>query len=135
MTQTQLRTLKTTRLDHIVLHVNDMEKSKKFYCDLLGMTVYREREGHAFLKCGENQFALFEATDGQKAQGYTEYDHIAITLESGTEEEVKAILRENGIDLLPRGEGLGWPPTPDIGVYIADPDGHRIQLLMPGERG
>ena len=29
----------TLRIDHIVLTVNDMDKTIKFYCDVLGMTL------------------------------------------------------------------------------------------------
>ena len=123
--------IQTAGLDHIVLHVNDMEASKRFYVDLLGMAVYRERDGHCFLRTGTNQLALFEAREGKKATGYTEFDHIAIKVASGTEDEIKALLTEAGVGLLPRGEGLGWPPTPDVGIYVQDPDGHRIQLLPP----
>lgn len=123
--------IQTAGLDHIVLHVNNMEASKHFYVDILGMTPYRERDGHCFLRTGTNQLALFEARRGEKATGYTEFDHIAIKVASGTEDEIKALLVGAGIGLLSRGEGLGWDPTPDVGIYIQDPDGHRIQLLPP----
>jgi catechol 2,3-dioxygenase-like lactoylglutathione lyase family enzyme len=29
-------------IDHIVLHVRDVERAKKFYTELLGMTAYRK---------------------------------------------------------------------------------------------
>ncbi len=133
MTETVAKVVETAGLDHIVLHVNDMERSKEFYIGLLGMQVYREREGHCFMRCGTNQIALFEATAGQKASGYTEFDHIALKVSSGTEEEIKELLKERNVELLPRGEGLGWDPTPNVGIYVQDPDGHRIQLLPPSE--
>ena len=31
----------TSGIDHIVLHVDNPQKSKKFYTEILGMTVYR----------------------------------------------------------------------------------------------
>ena len=127
--------IQTAGLDHIVLHVNDMEASKQFYVGLLGMTPYRERDGHCFLRTGDSQLGLFEARDGQKATAYTEFDHIAIRVAGGTEEEIKAVLLASGVGLLPRGEGLGWDPTPDIGIYVQDPDGHRIELLPPDGEG
>ena len=133
MAEAGTKTIQTVGLDHIVLHVNDMERSKRFYCDLLGMVPYRERDGHCFLRCGKNQIALFEARGGHQATGYTEFDHIALKVESGQEDEIKALLKEQGVELLPRGEGLGWDPTPDVGIYVRDPDGHRIQLLPPDD--
>jgi catechol-2,3-dioxygenase len=35
-------------VDHVVLHVGDVGRSKKFYTEILGMTVYREDEGQVF---------------------------------------------------------------------------------------
>jgi extradiol dioxygenase family protein len=34
--------------DHVVLHANEVERSKKYYTEILGMTVYREDEGRVF---------------------------------------------------------------------------------------
>ena len=133
MTEAVVGAVSIKTLDHIVLHVNDLERSKRFYTELLGMVPYREFEGHTFMRGGSADIALFEARGGHKAQGYTEFDHIALRVEAGTEEEIKGKLKERGIELLPRGEGLGWDPTPDTGIYFQDPDGHRIQLLLPHE--
>ena len=30
--------IQTSGVDHVVLHVNDVQRSKKFYTDVLGMT-------------------------------------------------------------------------------------------------
>ncbi|HEY1432144.1 MAG TPA: VOC family protein [Stellaceae bacterium] len=38
-------------IDH-VLHVRDVERSKQFYSEILGMTVYREDEGQVLLHAG-----------------------------------------------------------------------------------
>lgn len=119
----------------MVLHVTSLERSKQFYMGVLGLSLDMEWEGHAFLRSGSNQIGIFEARGESKAQvrGYAEFDHIALRVDAGTVEEIKARLQAEGIECLPRGEGLGWDPTPDTGVYISDPDGHRIQLLSPDE--
>jgi catechol 2,3-dioxygenase-like lactoylglutathione lyase family enzyme len=127
--------VKTIGLDHMVLHVNDLERSKRFYMDVLGLSFDFGWEGHAFLRSGANQLGIFEARGEHKdrVRGYTEFDHIALRVDTGSLEEIRARLQAHGIETLPRGEGLGWDPTPDTGVYIRDPDGHRIQLLSPDE--
>ena len=56
--------LKTVGIDHVVLHVADVERSKAFYVDLLGMSVAHEGGGHTFLRCGEQVVALFQAPAG-----------------------------------------------------------------------
>ena len=41
--------IQTSGVDHVVLHVNDVQRAKKFYTDVLGMTVYREDDRQVFL--------------------------------------------------------------------------------------
>jgi catechol 2,3-dioxygenase-like lactoylglutathione lyase family enzyme len=33
--------IQATGIDHLVLHVSDISRARKFYTDMLGMTVYR----------------------------------------------------------------------------------------------
>ena len=54
-------------------------------------------------------------------------NHIALRLESGSYEEVKAHLEANGHKVTGR-------PGGDRCIYCDDPDGHRVQLLYPGAR-
>src|SRR4030095_6382629 len=51
-------------IDHVVLWVSDLERSKRFYIDLLGMTVHHESDWQSFLWCGTQQVALFEQNNG-----------------------------------------------------------------------
>ena len=37
--------IQTNGVDHVVLHVNDVGRAKKFYTEILGMTAYREDKG------------------------------------------------------------------------------------------
>ena len=46
--------IKTTGIDHVVLWVNDLPRARRFYIDVLGMTVAHESEWQSFLWCGEN---------------------------------------------------------------------------------
>ena len=51
---------------------------------------------------------------------------MALQLESGAYDEVKALLEANGCEVTGR-------PGDDRCIYFSDPDGHRLQVLMPGE--
>ena len=57
--------MRTTGIDHTVLHVKDVAKSREFYVDVLGMTINHEDATHAFLWCGGGQMvALFQVGEG-----------------------------------------------------------------------
>ena len=124
MVQQKLR-IKTTGIDHVVLWVSDLERSKRFYMDLLGMTVAHESEWQSFLHCGNQQIALFDATRrGVTVQGGA-LQHMALLMEPASYEETKARVEEEGCVV----EGRRGDPTC---IYFDDPDGHRIQLLYTG---
>lgn len=119
--------LQVTGIDHVVLHVKDLARAKKFYVEFLGMEVERERSWQLFLKCGSQGVALFEADDGDAIHGGSEVNHMALRLEAGDYEKVKALLEARGIEVTGR---RGDPHC----IYFSDPDGHRLQLLTPGEQ-
>lgn len=119
--------IKVTGIDHVVLHVKDLARSKKFYIELLGMEVEHESSWQLFLKCGNQGVALFEVEDGSKIHGGNEVNHMALRLKSGEYEKVKAVLEEAGCKVSGR---RGDPQC----IYFSDPDGHRLQLLTPAER-
>ena len=118
--------LKVTGIDHVVLHVKDLSRAKKFYVDFLGMEVRRENSWQLFVHCGSQQVGLFEVKDGAEINGGDEVNHMALNLEAGEYEKVKALLEKEGIQV------SGRPGDPNC-IYFSDPDGHRLQLLPPGE--
>src|ERR1051325_1905637 len=91
--------LKTTGIDHVVLHVKDLARAKKFYVDFLGMEVEHERSWQLFLKCGAQGVALFEAEDDEPIHGGSEMNHMALRLKAGEPAKVKGLLEERGIGL------------------------------------
>jgi catechol 2,3-dioxygenase-like lactoylglutathione lyase family enzyme len=117
--------IEVTGLDHVVLHVRELPRSKRFYTEVLGLPIYRETETQCFVKCGGQLLALFERTEGEIPAGQG-LDHIALDVAEGTYESLKATLVESGVAL------DGQPGH--LRAYVYDPDGHRIQLLMPGHR-
>ena len=117
---------KVSGIDHVVFHVKDLPRARKFYVDFLGLEVEHERDWQCFLKCGNQGIALFEVDDGEEVHGGSEVNHMALQLDSGEYERVKAILEDAGIEVRGR---KGDPHC----IYFHDPDGHQLQFLMPNE--
>lgn len=119
--------LKVTGIDHVVLHVRNLPRSKKFYVELLGMEVDHEGSTYLFMNCGKQSVALFEVDKGERIHAGDEMNHMALCLKSGKYRKVKAVLEEAGVEVSGR---MGDPHC----IYFSDPDGHRLQLLTPGEQ-
>ena len=119
--------LKVTGIDHVVIHVRDLPRERRFYVDVLGMEVAHENERQCFLRCGEQQVALFLPRDGAEIHAGSEVNHMALRLASGEYAEVKARLEAEGCQVSGRG---GDPHC----IYFSDPEGHRLQVLTPAEQ-
>ena len=84
--------LQVTGIDHVVFHVKDLARSKKFYIDFLGMDIDHESSWQCFLKCGHQGVALFEVEDGEEVHAGSEVNHMALRLVSGELARVKATI-------------------------------------------
>ncbi len=116
--------IKATGIDHVVVHVEDVTRARRFYVDLLGMEVAHEHAGRVFLRCGQQQLALFERPGPGAESTNRDLNHIALQVESGSYEEVKESLEASGIEVTGR---RGDPRC----IYFQDPDGHQLQILAP----
>ena len=114
--------IETSGIDHIVLHVADPQKSKKFYVDVLGMTVYRDSDAQVFMHAGHQGVALFKRHGGAASAG-GDMNHLALNVAGGTYGSLKAELEGHGIAVSGR-------PGDDHCIYFNDPDGHRLQLIF-----
>lgn len=117
--------LKVTSINHVVLHVTDMERSKSFYTRVLG---FEERGVPAgpnptmtFLTCGAQGLDLFQVPDGD-AGGGREMNHMALTVAGNDLDQVAQELLATGLEVSER--------TPRNTVFVTDPDGHRIEILV-----
>jgi catechol 2,3-dioxygenase-like lactoylglutathione lyase family enzyme len=117
--------IETSGVDHVVLHVNNVERSKKFYTDVLGMTVYREDAGQVFLHAGQQGIALFEKPGDAPLTAGNDLNHLALNVAAGTYETLKAELERHGVSVSGR-------PGEERCIYFRDPDGHRLQLTVRG---
>jgi catechol 2,3-dioxygenase-like lactoylglutathione lyase family enzyme len=115
--------IRANGVDHIVLHVNDVQRAKKFYTEVLGMTAYREDDGQVFLHAGQQGVALFRKQGGAPLTTGNDLNHLALSVANGTYETLKSDLESHGIVVSGR-------PGEDRCIYFRDPDGHRLQLMV-----
>jgi catechol 2,3-dioxygenase-like lactoylglutathione lyase family enzyme len=114
--------LKVTGINHVVLHVTDLDRSRSFYTEVLGFEDRGSVPGMkaSFLRCGMQGLDLFEMADCD-VHGGEEMNHMALNVETADVESLVAGLSGAGID--------ASEVTPRNSVFISDPDGHRIEML------
>lgn len=110
-------------IDHVVLHCQNLERAKRFYTEVLGMTVYREGGGQVFMHAGGQGVALFEKQDGAPIAAGADLNHLALTVADGSYSTLKAELERHGVTVSGRS-------SEDHCIYFRDPDGHRLQLMF-----
>lgn len=123
---------KSLRLGHTVIYVSDLAKSRKWYCENLGMTVVvdsPERKG-SFLSFGENDhdIALFE---NPVAKGEETINHIALKFGGSVQElaDFRQGLIDNGVDVQRTVDhGISY------GIYFLDPDEHCWEVFVERPR-
>ena len=129
------------RLLHTMLRVGNLERSLKFYCDILGMKLLRQKDypgGEftlAFVGYGdESDHSVIELTYNWGVEQYeigTGYGHIALGVDDiyRTCEQIRTaggkITREPG----PMKHGT------TVIAFVEDPDGYKVELIQLGTQG
>lgn len=123
------------RILHTMLRVNDLEASKRFYCEVLGMKVLRENEypDGKFTLCfvgygSEDESAVIELTYNWGKSSYTlgdAFGHIAI----GTPD-----IRDACEKIRAAGGRITREPGPmkhgkTMIAFVEDPNGYKIELI------
>ena len=124
-------------LDHVTIVVKDLEQSRRFYVDVLGMRQV-PRPGFSFdglwFQAGKTQIHLILEFAGSGPAGNllaaelrsSRTQHFAF--EVADADAVEPRLRELQVPIL-----SGPKPRPDgyVQVFVTDPDGHVVELCSP----
>jgi catechol 2,3-dioxygenase-like lactoylglutathione lyase family enzyme len=136
MSETAIAPVGVKYIDHVTLIVKDLEASRQFYCDVLGMEQIH-RPGFSFggswFQAGETQIHLILEHDESPVAGEdmirlkdssSRNRHFAFEVEDchKTVEQLK----ELGVPLF-----AGPQKRPDgfVQLYVRDPDGHVVELF------
>ena len=124
------------RILHTMLRVGDLERSKQFYTDVMGMKLLREHEypeGEftlAFVGYGtEEDTAVLELTWNWGKNTYDlgdAYGHIAVGVED-VYETCDRIRAKGGKIVREAGPMKGGST---VIAFVEDPDGYKIELLQ-----
>lgn len=129
------------RLLHAMLRVGNLDRSLQFYTQALGMRLHRREdypEGRftlAFVGYGEeHDGAVIELTHNWGQHSYehgTAFGHLALAV--ADIHATCAALAEVGVTVLrapgPMSSLSPQRTQPEVIAFIADPDGHRIELI------
>jgi catechol 2,3-dioxygenase-like lactoylglutathione lyase family enzyme len=138
--------MNTRKLDHVSFLVKDVERSRRFYSQVLGLReIPRPSNADhpgAWLTNNEHSFEVHligEAEEGRVAQTHTPYrrdemasghgSHPAFQVENleGAMQHLRTLNVEIVGGPRPRGDGVQQ-------IFICDPDGHMIELFVWGAR-
>ncbi len=123
-------------IDHLVLSVGDIARSRDFYNRLLGFLGFRRKYDYADMTGWSNGKTLFwiatADAQGRKRKyrkGDIGFHHYAFELASRDDvDALGAFLQENGVTVLdPPGEYYG---RNYYAVYFADPDGMKLEGMI-----
>lgn len=123
--------IKVRKLGHLVYEVSDVERSRRFWTEIMGFTVSDVNEkGMVFLRCAADHHAIGlkpvkKARRPAPDQGLA-VEHLALEVESlEALFEARAFLRAHGIPI--DFEGRKGPGC-NYSVYCTDPDGYQFEL-------
>ncbi len=125
------------RLLHTMLRVGNMERSIRFYCDIMGMKLLRQKDypdgkfSLAFLGYGdESQHTAIELTHNWETDSYelgNAFGHLAIEVDDVYQATDR--IRQQGGKIIREAGPMNAGTT--IIAFVEDPDGYAIELLAP----
>jgi len=128
--------MRLKEIGHVLLRVLDLERSKKFYSDVLGFQVLEEDPEHGgtfmALEGQSHAIDLFQVKDTEAAQqqtpGVRGLGHIAFRVESEAAlKDAYATLQEHGVEITRTIDHVSQKS-----VYFNDPDGVILEIATRG---
>lgn len=115
--------IRTEGLDHIAIAVADLDRSERFYREVMGLErVYPDWDPPRVLAAGGSGMALFPAGGGDDLVGAPGILHFAFRVDREAFEAAQDALAARGIEFRFSDHGLSHS------IYFKDPDGHQLEL-------
>ena len=127
--------LRTHGVLHFSLPVTDLDRSRKFYEQLLGMKVIEQSPRMVFLQTCEDYLILAKGNEALKYDSSKSTPvHHAFKIKPEDFEPSIEFLRKNGVEVFNienRNQGVFWGPQ----AYFLDPNGNKLEIYAgPGAK-
>ena len=130
--------MKISGADHTNWRVSHLDRSLRFYRDVLrlrpfGLEEFHREERPIVSLRVTPTFILHLRPDPSFEPGSTAgYDHLALVVEETDAEALAEYLRSSGVEIERRSEGVVGAQGEGEAVYVRDPDGYLIELKVYG---
>ena len=112
-------------IDHLILHVNDINKSASFYRDVFRVENVSNGTGETSLKFGSQKILLVQ----QNSNHVPNKDEVIFRMELNTPlDKVRTILKDKGVEVITGPLYAKAANTNNDMFFIKDPDGYLIAL-------
>ena len=118
-------------LGELALRVNDFEKMKAFYADVVGLEVFSDQSPDlVFFRMGEGVeghpqlLAIFDRSV-EVGPERTSLDHFAFVIDAADYDAQKARLEALGVTVYPK----TFPVHRWRSLFFADPEGNTVELV------
>lgn len=126
---TDAKAMKPTGVLHFAIGVNDLEKAREFYEDVLGCTYLRQNDTTVFMKAGEDHFVLTNTKHHTRPNPPGEYEfHHAFIVDSADFDAALKHVEDAGYPILVY-EDEGHRTFTGRHGYIQDPFGNSIEII------
>jgi len=121
--------IKVKKLGHFVYEVSDVERSTKFWTDIMGFKITdRNDKGMVFLRCQSDHHAIALVPSIYTDRSFVglKFHHLAMEVENiDALFEAREFLKSQGYEFTFEGRrGAGC----NIGIEFVDPDGYNFEL-------
>jgi catechol 2,3-dioxygenase-like lactoylglutathione lyase family enzyme len=117
--------MRITQLNHVALHVADLEKSVRFYSEVLRLAPMPRPAftfPGAWFRLGADQELHLIGERTQEVVSHNRGNHFALLVDDMDDWE--KYLQAQGVEYLPR----RTRPDGALQIYLIDPDGHYVEL-------
>ncbi len=122
------------RILETCLCVNDLAVARKFYTEVLGLTVFAEQtDRHLFFRIGDQMLLLFDPKESSKPLGTIPphgthgAGHVCFAVREAELDEWQRQLSERGVAI----ESIHLWPQGGRSIYFRDPAGNSLEFATP----